>query len=111
MNDTPPPLLPCCLPVPLRQVKAPLEESAGKVNVLLQSYIGGARPASFTLSSDTNYVAQNAGRVSRAIFEISLRKGWCSLALTMLEISKAVDRRVWYAVFFLIGGVGRGGQH
>lgn len=77
------------------QVRAPLEESAGKVNVLLQSYIGGERPKSFTLSSDTNYVAQNAGRVSRAIFEIALRKGWCGLASTMLEISKAIDRRVW----------------
>lgn len=65
------------------------------MNVLLQSYIGGGKPASFTLASDTNYVAQNAGRVSRAIFEITLRKGWCSLALTMLEISKAIDRRVW----------------
>lgn len=78
-----------------RQVKAPLEESAGKVSVLLQSYIGGARPSSFTLASDTNYVAQNAGRVSRAIFEIALRKGWCALARTMLEISKSVDKRVW----------------
>lgn len=77
------------------QVRAPLEESAGKVNVLLQSYIGGERPKSFTLASDTNYVAQNAGRVSRAVFEIALRKGWCGLALTMLEISKAIDRRVW----------------
>ncbi|CAM9493706.1 unnamed protein product [Ectocarpus sp. 12 AP-2014] len=78
------------------EVRAPLEESAGKVNVLLQSYIGGERPKSFTLASDTNYVAQNAGRVSRAVFEIALRKGWCGLALTMLEISKAVDRRVWW---------------
>ncbi|CAM9807850.1 unnamed protein product, partial [Scytosiphon promiscuus] len=78
------------------EVRAPLEESAGKVNVLLQSYIGGERPKSFTLASDTNYVAQNAGRVSRAVFEIALRKGWCGLALTMLEISKAIDRRVWW---------------
>ncbi|CAM9601882.1 unnamed protein product, partial [Hapterophycus canaliculatus] len=78
------------------KVRAPLEESAGKVNVLLQSYIGGDRPKSFTLASDTNYVAQNAGRVSRAVFEIALRKGWCGLALTMLEISKAIDRRVWW---------------
>ncbi|CAM9532103.1 unnamed protein product, partial [Discosporangium mesarthrocarpum] len=78
------------------EVKAPLEESAGKVNVLLQSFIGGLRPSSFTLVSDTNYVAQNAGRVARAIFEISLRKGWCALAMTMLNISKAVDRRAWW---------------
>ncbi len=77
-------------------ISAPVEESAGKANVLLQAYISQARLQGFTVISDTNFVAQNAGRVGRALFEICLRKGWCSTAATFLEICKAVDRRLWW---------------
>ncbi len=75
------------------QPKAPLEESAGKVSVLLQAYIGRQRPTSFTLVSDTNYVAQNGARVARALFDIALKKGFSSLATAYLRIAKAIDRR------------------
>lgn len=47
-------------------VTGAVEDTAGKVNVLLQSYIDQSRIKSFTLISDTNYVAQSAGRISRA---------------------------------------------
>ncbi|KAG5188657.1 Sec63 Brl domain-containing protein [Tribonema minus] len=79
-------------------IKAPLDDSAGKVNVLLQSHISNQRSANFTLVSDGNYIAQNAGRVSRALFEIALRKGWSSLARRLLELSKAIDRRTWWTM-------------
>ena len=77
-------------------VGAAVEESAGKANVLFQAYISQARVHGFTVISDTNFVAQNAGRVGRALFEVCLRKGWCSVANTFLNICKAVDRRLWW---------------
>ena len=82
----------CC---PL-EVAAAVEESAGKANVLLQAYVSRARVSGFTVISDTNYVAQNAGRVGRALFEVCLRKGWCSVAAIFLRICKALDRRMWW---------------
>eukprot|EP00953_Heterococcus_sp_UTEX-ZZ885_P041994 21382-Heterococcus_DN1.PRE.2 len=49
-----------------------------------------------TLHSDGNYIAQNAARVARALFEITLRKGWSSVARSLLQLSKAIDRRAWW---------------
>lgn len=76
------------------QIKIPLQETAGKVNVLLQSYLSQSKISSFTLQSDTNYVAQNAGRITRALFEICLKRGWSTLAGHYLEMCKSIDRRV-----------------
>lgn len=75
-------------------VRGAVEDTAGKVNVLLQSYIEQSRVKSFTLISDTNYVAQSAGRISRALFEICLKRGWSSMASMFLSLSKSIDRRV-----------------
>ena len=51
-----------------------------KVNILLHKTlvisINNSRVNSFTLQSDINYVAQNAGRITRALFEICLIKTW-----------------------------------
>lgn len=74
----------------------PVEDASGKANVLLQGFIAGVRPTVFTLASDALYVAQNAGRIARALFEIALRKGWGSLAADMLSMAKSIDRRVWW---------------
>lgn len=49
-------------------LKIPVEEFSGKCSVLLQAYISCAKLNSFTLISDTNYIASNAGRVARALF-------------------------------------------
>lgn len=76
-------------------VKGPVEDTAGKVSVLLQSYIENNRIKSFTLVSDTNYVAQNSARISRALFEICLKRGWASMAHLFLSLSKSIDRRVF----------------
>ena len=57
------------------RVRGPVEDTAGKVGVLLQNYIDQTRINSFTLQSDSNYVAQNAGRIARALFEICIKKG------------------------------------
>ena len=75
---------------------APVEEFSGKANVLLQSYISKARVSSFTLISDTNYIASNAGRVARALFEMCLKRGNASAALKFLRLAKSIDHRFWW---------------
>jgi activating signal cointegrator complex subunit 3 len=69
---------------------------ADKAFVLLQAYISKARIKSFTLSSDMNYIAANAGRVARAVFEICLKKQWAALALKLLRIAKSIDNKIWW---------------
>lgn len=76
------------------RVKVASDDVAGKVNVLLQGYLSRLRVDSFTLQSDTNYVAQNAGRITRALFEICLRKGWSGMSRYYLNLCKSIDRRV-----------------
>ena len=78
------------------EVKTPVEDFAGKSCVLMQAFISKARVNSFTLISDTNYIASNAGRVARALFEICLKKGRAGAALKLLRIAKSVDKRIWW---------------
>ena len=89
------------------ECKAPVENAEGKINVLmqvrpsdygrclpvavsdapfsplcavLQAFISRLPISSFTLSSDTSYITQSAGRVSRALFEVLfvfVTLGWC----------------------------------
>jgi len=75
---------------------APVEEYSGKCNVLLQAYVSKARVTSFTLISDTNYIASNAGRVARALFEMTLKSGNASAALKFLRLAKSIDHRFWW---------------
>jgi activating signal cointegrator complex subunit 3 len=53
---------------------------------------------SFSLVSDMNYVAQNAGRILRALFEISLRQNQATLSTKLLRLCKCVDRRLWWGL-------------
>ena len=78
------------------EVLSPVEEFSGKSCVLMQAYISNARINSFTLMSDTNYIASNAGRVARALFEMCLKKGQASAALKLLRIAKSVDKKIWW---------------
>lgn len=75
---------------------APVEEFSGKCNVLLQAYVSKARITSFTLISDTNYIASNAGRVARALFEMTLKSGNASAALKFLRLAKSIQNRFWW---------------
>mmetsp|Transcript_15719 Transcript_15719/g.29656 ORF Transcript_15719/g.29656 Transcript_15719/m.29656 type:complete len:2127 (-) Transcript_15719:145-6525(-) len=77
-------------------VKTPVEEYQGKCCVLMQAFISGSRVNSFTLTSDTNYIASNAGRVSRALFEMCLKRGLAGAALKFLRIAKSVDKQLWW---------------
>jgi hypothetical protein len=62
----------------------------------MQAFISRANIRSFTLISDTNYIASNAGRVARAFFEMSVRKNKAVEALKLLRIAKSVDKQIWW---------------
>lgn len=71
------------------------ENTQGKVNILLQSFISRGYMDSFSLVSDSAYVAQNSGRIMRALFEIALKNGWPLATSLLLKLTKMVDRRLW----------------
>ncbi|TFK55802.1 Sec63-domain-containing protein [Heliocybe sulcata] len=76
-------------------VKGGTENSHGKVNILLQGYISGARVEDFALVSDTAYVAQNAGRIIRALLEIAISRKWANASSALMGMSKAIEKRMW----------------
>jgi pre-mRNA-splicing helicase BRR2 len=80
------------VPIP---VKESIEEPMAKINVLLQAYISRLRLDGLALMADMVYVTQSAGRILRAIFEITLKKGWASVAKTALELCKMAEKRMW----------------
>ncbi|KAK5082295.1 Pre-mRNA-splicing helicase BRR2 [Lithohypha guttulata] len=80
------------VPIP---VKEGMEEPHAKINVLLQAFISRLKLDGLALMADLVYVTQSAGRILRAIFEICLKKGWASVALTALELCKMAEKRMW----------------
>ena len=80
------------VPVP---VKEGIDEPHAKINVLLQAYISRLKLEGLALMADMVYVTQSAGRILRAIFEISLKKGWSSVAKIALDLCKMAERRMW----------------
>lgn len=80
------------VPIP---VKESIEEPHAKINVLLQAYISRLKLEGLALMADLVYVTQSAGRILRAIFEITLKKGWASVAKTALELCKMAEKRMW----------------
>jgi pre-mRNA-splicing helicase BRR2 len=80
------------VPIP---VKETIEEASAKINVLLQAYISRLKLDGLALMADMVYVTQSAGRILRAMFEISLRKGWSSVAKLSLDLCKMAEKRMW----------------
>uniref|UniRef100_A0A8D0L2G8 Activating signal cointegrator 1 complex subunit 3 n=1 Tax=Sphenodon punctatus TaxID=8508 RepID=A0A8D0L2G8_SPHPU len=80
----------CELPAP-----GGVENSYGKINILLQTYISRGEMDSFSLISDSAYVAQNAARIVRALFEVALRKRWPAMTYRLLNLCKVIDKRLW----------------
>jgi len=76
------------VPVP---VKGSLEETASKINILLQAFISRFKLEGYDLNADMVYVTQSAGR----IFEIAIKRGWAQMAETLLNCCKMVERRQW----------------
>ena len=71
---------------------------ADKAFILLQCYISRhtSKIRSFTLISDMNYVASNAGRIARSLFELCINDGRASAALKLLRLAKSVDNQIWW---------------
>lgn len=66
------------------------------INIVCQQiYISRAYIAGFSLVADSAYISASLGRIMRALFEICLQRGWCSMAALLLEYCKAVDHRLW----------------
>ena len=80
------------VPIP---VKESTEESSAKVNVLLQAYISRLKLDGFVLAADMAFIQQSAARIMRALFEISLKRGWAQLTKLTLAFSNMVTSRVW----------------
>ncbi|ULU08307.1 hypothetical protein L3Y34_019456 [Caenorhabditis briggsae] len=79
-------------PIP---IKENLDEASAKTNVLLQAYISQLKLEGFALQADMVFVAQSAGRLFRALFEIVLWRGWAGLAQKVLTLCKMVTQRQW----------------
>lgn len=67
----------------------------GKVNILLQGYISRIPVEDFALVSDMHYVAQNAGRIVRALLEIAISRKLASTSAVLMGMSKAIEKRLW----------------
>ncbi|KAJ1916792.1 activating signal cointegrator 1 complex subunit 3 [Mycoemilia scoparia] len=80
----------CCC-----DVKGGIDNVHGKTNVLLQAMISRSLVEDFALISDSNYVHQNSGRISRALFEIALHRGWGPVTAVLLSLCKCIERRMW----------------
>ena len=76
-------------------VEGGLDTSHAKTNILLQSYISGLRADEYTLVSDTSYIAQNAARICRALFLISLNRRWGHQCVVLLSMCKAIEKQMW----------------
>lgn len=80
------------VPVP---VKGSMEEPSTKINILLQAYISKFKLDGYAIASDMIYIAQSAGRIMRALFEICIKRSWSNLALICLNVCKMIDKRMW----------------
>lgn len=96
--------IPCDVPVSrhvcrvlarLMAAQSGTDTSQGKVNILLQSFISNLPVQDFALVSDTAYVAQNGGRILRALLEIAVSRKWANATTTLMGMSKAVEKRMW----------------
>lgn len=85
------------VPIPVKGGSAAsvIEETSTKVNVLVQAYISQLKLEGFALAADMTYIQQSASRIMRALFEISLKRGWAALANRTLLFYKMVTRRMW----------------
>ncbi|KAK4155785.1 putative helicase [Chaetomidium leptoderma] len=77
------------------EIKGGIDQASTKTNILLQSYISRGQPEDFALTNDLNYVAQQAGRICRALFMIALNRRWGYQCLVLLTMARSIERRLW----------------
>ncbi|KAI0013120.1 Sec63-domain-containing protein [Xylariaceae sp. FL0662B] len=76
-------------------VSGGIDTPQAKTNILLQSYISQIQPKDFALTNDLNYVAQQSGRICRALFMIALNRRWGYQCLVLLTLAKSIEKRIW----------------
>lgn len=81
----------CFLPI----ADGKLESTCGKVSCLLQAYISRSYIDSHSLVSDLMYIAQNATRIARGLFEYSLQQAWPVTTLNLLRVCKMLELQFW----------------
>lgn len=72
-----------------------LENTKGKVSCLLQAYISKSFVESHSLISDLMYIAQNATRIGRGMFEYSIKRGWSTTTYNLLKLCKMLEQQFW----------------
>ncbi|KAL2159926.1 hypothetical protein VTH06DRAFT_2059 [Thermothelomyces fergusii] len=77
------------------KVDGGIDQADTKTNILLQAYISRSQPEDFALANDMNYVAQQAGRICRALFMIALNRRWGYQCLVLLTLAKSIEKRIW----------------
>ncbi|KAK4651406.1 putative steryl acetyl hydrolase mug81 [Podospora pseudocomata] len=77
------------------EIKGGIDTPQTKTNILLQAYISRLQPEDFALTNDLNYVAQQAGRICRALFMIALNRRWGYQCLVLLTMAKSIEKRIW----------------
>ncbi|KAJ0172310.1 hypothetical protein K1T71_012283 [Dendrolimus kikuchii] len=77
------------------RIDDPPEDIHWKINILLQTYLSRGRVNGSSLQSDLNYISQNAVRIVRALFEITLRKNNAYMAALYLKIAKMMELQQW----------------
>ncbi|GAW79840.1 pre-mRNA-splicing helicase BRR2 [Plasmodium gonderi] len=80
------------LPIP---VKESINIPYTKINILLQLYLSNITLGGYVINADLVYIQQNALRIFRSLFEISLKKNSYSLTALTLKFSKMIERRMW----------------
>ena len=79
-------------PIPIKEQP---NEPLAKINILLQTFISRLSLEGYALIADMIYITQSAGRLLRALYEIALLHKWSSLAKSILNLCKMVDKRLW----------------
>ncbi|KAJ4300389.1 putative steryl acetyl hydrolase mug81 [Collariella sp. IMI 366227] len=77
------------------KVDGGIDQAHTKTNILLQAYISRGQPDDFALTNDLNYVAQQAGRICRALFMIALNRRWGWQCEVLLSLAKSIEKRQW----------------
>jgi activating signal cointegrator complex subunit 3 len=77
------------------KIKHPLDSTLGKANLLLQCYISKASIDNPTLISDSYFISQSAARISRALFEMILKRGLAHLANRLLLFTLMIEKQIW----------------
>lgn len=62
---------------------------------MLQGFISREVLDDFALVSDMAYVAQNSGRIVRALLEIAMSQKWANATAALIGMSKAIESRLW----------------